>query len=122
MLENSINDGALYSYRFGTDSRPDVDGMLRLLKNYWQAVRSSSRTFGTSPRASRASPTAWELSASAFSWTRSPSNDEIEPDVTDFENHLQLIAPACAWTGGTWQLAPTPANGTTSRTHRATFR
>src|SRR5919198_1095258 len=38
MLENSISDGALYAYRFTDHGRPDVDGMLRILKDFWRAV------------------------------------------------------------------------------------
>jgi hypothetical protein len=32
--------------------------------------------------------------------------EQIEPDTADFEKHLQLIAPLCAWTSGSWKLGP----------------
>jgi hypothetical protein len=31
-------DGALYFYRFTDHGRPDVEGMLRIVKSFWRAV------------------------------------------------------------------------------------
>ena len=30
----------------------------------------------------------------------------MQPDVVDFVEHLELVAPVCAWTAGYWQLGP----------------
>jgi hypothetical protein len=30
----------------------------------------------------------------------------VQPDTVDFVEHLELVAPVCAWTGGSWQLGP----------------
>ena len=107
MLENSISDGALYSYRFGNDSRPDVEGMLRLLNNYWRAVSTVFEEAWDKPsRQSRLTHGLGIVSLGFVMDAITEQYDEIEPDVADFENHLQLIAPVCAWTGGNWQLGP----------------
>lgn len=54
MLENSISDGALYSYRFTDHGRPDTQGMLRILKGFWTAVsRVFDEAWDKPPRQSR---------------------------------------------------------------------
>ena len=53
MLENSLNDGTLYHFRKRGD-KPDVDGMVGLLTEFWSAVKESfSDAWGLPPRKSR---------------------------------------------------------------------
>jgi DGQHR domain-containing protein len=114
MLENSINDGALYSYRFGVERRPDVEGMLHILKHYWRAVSVVfADAWDRPPRQSRLTHGLGVVSLGFLMDAIAEQYEEIEPDVNDFEVHLRLIEPACAWTGGTWK----PVSYTNHRSH-----
>jgi DGQHR domain-containing protein len=107
MLENSISDGALYPYRFSDEGRPDVDGMLRILRNFWMAVsRVFEEAWDKSPRQSRLTHGLGVLSLGFLMDAIAEQFEQIEPDCADFETHLQLIAPLCAWTGGSWKFGP----------------
>ena len=109
MLENSISDGALYSYRFTDHGRPDVEGMLRIVKNFWQAVSQVfEEAWNKPPRQSRLTHGLGILSLGFLMDAIAEQFEQIEPESTDFERHLQLIAPRCAWTGGSWKLGPYP--------------
>ena len=107
MLENSISDGALYPYRFADHGRPDVDGMLRILKSFWTAVSCVfDEAWEKPPRQSRLTHGLGILSLGFLMDAIADQFEQIEPEVTDFVEHLQLIAPLCAWTGGAWKLGP----------------
>lgn len=107
MLENSISDGALYAYRFTDHGRPDLDGMLRILKPFWTAVSHVfDEAWNKPPRQSRLTHGLGIVSLGFLMDAIDEQFDEIEPDVSDFAEHLQLIAPLCAWTGGSWKLGP----------------
>jgi DGQHR domain-containing protein len=107
MLENSISDGALYPYRFRVDGRPDVEGMLRLLKDYWTAVAQVFRAaWDLPPRQSRLTHGLGIISLGFVMDAIAEQFEDDPPDVVDFVEHLELIAPACAWTGGHWQFGP----------------
>jgi DGQHR domain-containing protein len=107
MLENSISDGALYPYRFADQGRPDVDGMLRIVKNFWTAVsRVFEDAWDKPPRQSRLTHGLGILSLGFLMDAIAEQFEQIEPDSADFETHLQLIASLCAWTGGSWKLGP----------------
>ena len=87
MLENSISDGALYPYRFTDHGRPDVDGMLRILKDFWTAV---SQVFADAwdkpPRQSRLTHGLGILSLGFLMDAIAEQFEEIEPDIVDFES------------------------------------
>jgi DGQHR domain-containing protein len=107
MLENSISDGALYPYRFTDHGRPDTDGMLRILKPFWTAVSQVfDEAWNKPPRQSRLTHGLGIVSLGFLMDAIDEQFDEIEPDVSDFVEHLHLIAPLCAWTGGNWRLGP----------------
>jgi DGQHR domain-containing protein len=107
MLENSINDGVLYAYRYGDNKRPDVEGMLRILKSYWRAV---SVTFADAwDRPARQSRLTHGLGIVSLGFVMDAIAEQygaIEPDASDFEEHLELVVPLCAWTSGHWNLGP----------------
>jgi DGQHR domain-containing protein len=106
MLENSISDGALYPYRFTSKGRPDVDTMLRLVKDYWMAVSQVFReAWELPPRQSRLTHGLGIVSL-GFVMDAIAEQYQVQPDVVDFVEHLELIAPSCAWTSGYWQLGP----------------
>lgn len=107
MLENSISDGALYPYRFTNHGRPDVEGMLRILKNFWTAAsRVFEEAWDKPPRQSRLTHGLGISSLGFLMDAIAEQFEQIEPDSADFETHLQLISPLCAWTGGSWKLGP----------------
>ena len=108
MLENSISDGALYPYRFTDHGHPDIEGMLRILKDFWTAVSAGLR--------GRMGEAAAPVTADA----RARHPQPRLPDGRDrralrrrsnrpspsSRRTCDLIAPLCAWTGGTWKLGP----------------
>jgi DGQHR domain-containing protein len=107
MLENSISDGALYPYRFRSHGRPDVEGMLKILKSFWTAVsRVFADAWDKSPRQSRLTHGLGILSLGFLMDAIAEQFEEVEPDSADFEAHLHLIAPLCAWTTGSWKFGP----------------
>ena len=107
MLENSISDGALYSYRHTSHGRPDVEGMLRILKSFWEAVsRVFEDAWDKPPRQSRLTHGLGILSLGFLMDAIADEFEVMEPEVADFARHLELIAPLCAWTGGSWKLGP----------------
>jgi DGQHR domain-containing protein len=107
MLENSISDGALYPYRFADRGKPDIEGMLRILKSFWMAVSCVfEEAWEKPPRQSRLTHGLGILSLGFLMDAIADQFERIEPDSSDFETHLQLIAPLCAWTGGSWKLGP----------------
>ena len=107
MLENSISDGALYPYRFADHGKPDIDGMLRILKSFWTAVSCVFEdAWEKPPRQSRLTHGLGIMSLGFLMDAIADQFEQIEPEVTDFVEHLQLIAPRCAWTGGAWKLGP----------------
>ncbi len=107
MLENSISDGALYTYRFTDRGRPDVEGMLRILKSFWRAVSQVfQEAWEKPPRQSRLTHGLGILSLGFLMDAIADQFEQFEPDTSDFDAHLRLIAPLCAWTGGSWKLGP----------------
>jgi DGQHR domain-containing protein len=107
MLENSISDGALYPYRFSDHGRPDVAAMLRIVKDFWIAVSVVfEAAWDKPPRQSRLTHGLGILSLGFLMDAITEQFEQIEPDSADFATHLQLIAPLCAWTGGSWKFGP----------------
>jgi DGQHR domain-containing protein len=105
MLENSISDGALYSYRYADHARPDIEGMLRLLKDFWTAVSYVfADAWDLPPQRSRLTHGLGIASLGFLMDAIAEQFDEVEPETADFELHLQLIAQHCAWTKGSWRL------------------
>jgi len=107
MLENSISDGVLYSYRFTNEGRPDVEGMLRILKSFWRAASQVfEEAWDKPPPQSRLTHGLGIISLGFLMDAIADQFEELEPDASDFDAHLRLIAPICAWTGGSWKFGP----------------
>lgn len=106
MLENSLTNGALYQYRDGETGEGDIESMLLLVSNYWNAV---SETFGSAwklpPRQSRLVhgvgivSMGYLMDAAAVRWTKPGP-----PTKAFFEGEIQRIANLCHWTEGTWSF------------------
>jgi DGQHR domain-containing protein len=107
MLENSISDGALYTYRFTDQGRPDIDEMLQILKAFWGAVsRVFAEAWDKPPRQSRLTHGLGILSLGFLMDAIAEQFEQIEPDADDFEVHLRLVSGLCAWTSGSWKIGP----------------
>jgi DGQHR domain-containing protein len=106
-IEESLNSpaGALFPYRNLSTGDTDIDGIYALLLCYWRGVRA---TF----------PDAWGLPAQqsrlmhgvgirAMGRLMDRVMMQIDPKSTRcsdlVETELQLIAPSCRWTEGTWE-------------------
>lgn len=107
MLAISIEDGALYQWFDPDTGMGDAEAMLRLLKAFWYAVKQTfPDAWDVSPRRSRLVHGVGIVALGCLM-------DEISyvlrhdgvPAPRQFEDHLRLVADACAWTSGTWQLA-----------------
>jgi DGQHR domain-containing protein len=106
MLENSLNDGALYYLRDSETGEGDLHAMLRVIKAYWEAVRwIFPDAFGKPPRRSRLMHGVGVVSLGfvmdAIAEGIMPSR---LPEPEDFAAGLRPLAPICHWTSGTWKL------------------
>jgi DGQHR domain-containing protein len=107
MLEASITDGALYRFRDPATGAGDTEAMLELLFDFWEAVASVwPDEFDLPPRKSRLSHGAgiaalgYLLDAIVDRCVQDGSRADVDAFTTD----LQLIAPYCRWTSGTWEF------------------
>lgn len=106
LLEHSLSDGSLMHYTYTESGEPDIEGMVRLLNNYWGAVAD---TF----------PTAWKLPPSKSRLTHGAgmvsmgflmdaiaerADDHASITKAMFRDELERIAPICQWTEGEWQF------------------
>lgn len=107
MLENSLSDGALYTYRFSAGNGPRIEEMLRLVKDFWHAVADVFEdAWDKPPRQSRLTHGLGILSLGFLMDAIFDEYDAVSPGVDGFATQLALIAPICAWTGGDWRLGP----------------
>lgn len=104
MIQTSLADGCLYSYRNVTSSEIDIDGIHQALCLYWGAVRD-------------AFPDAWGKPASESRLMHGAGIRAmgrlmdrvlviVDPRRTDaaaeIRKHVDYVAPYCRWTSGTW--------------------
>jgi DGQHR domain-containing protein len=108
MLENSLSDGALYSYRDPATGTSDEDKMLDLLVAFWAAVRDVfADAWDKPPRQSRLMHGVGIVSLGfimdaiydRYSRKRVPGAD-------DFAHDLRALREVCRWTSGYWDLGP----------------
>jgi DGQHR domain-containing protein len=108
MLENSLSDGALYRFRGPDGAAGDVEGMLRVVKHFWEAVREVFRpAWHLPPRQSRLMHGAgvvalgFVMDAIADRHREAP----IAP-VESFFANLEPLRAVCRWTDGYWDFGP----------------
>lgn len=106
MLENSLTDGALYNLRDARTGTGDLDAMLMVLKDFWEAVHwVFDQAWGLPPRRSRLMHGVGIVSmgfvmdaiADRFLPDRFPTREE-------FADELRDLAPICRWTDGYWEF------------------
>src|SRR5215469_12813676 len=108
MLENSLSDGALYSYRDPATGMGDEDKMLDLVVAFWTAVRDVfADAWDKPPRQSRLMHGVGIVSLGfvmdaiydRYIRQRVPSEDDFAHDLTE-------LRELCRWTSGYWDLGP----------------
>jgi DGQHR domain-containing protein len=106
MLENSLYDGALYRFREPRTGEGEVESMLALLKNYWEAVRRTfPEAWGLPSRRSRLMHGVGIVSLGfVMDAVADHYGEELWPSVEQFAKDLEKLAPECAWTGGFWSF------------------
>lgn len=108
MLENSLADGALYRFRENSDPQYTAAQMLKLLANYWWAVREVFGTaWGLPPRKSRLMHGAGITSLGfLMDAVADRQRDCLIPLVEDFRKDLQPLTEVCRWSSGFWDFGP----------------
>ncbi len=106
MLGNSVSDGSLFRFRGSDDRAADVNGMLALLYAFWGAVKEAfPAAWGGNPRHSRLMHGAGIVAVGNLMdhlVVKHPRRGL--PKQADFAAGLATVAPACAWTQGTWKI------------------
>jgi DGQHR domain-containing protein len=108
MLENSLSDGALYSFRDPTTGTGDEEQMMSLLIAFWAAVSDVfADAWDKPPRQSRLMHGVGIVSLGfimdaifdRYSRKRAPS-------ALDFAHDLAELREVCRWTNGFWDFGP----------------
>lgn len=107
MIENSLEQGMLYRLRSGQDG-PDVDAILRVLKNFWGAVRDVFKdAWGVHPRKSRLMHGAGIVSLGfVMDWIGERHGPSCIPSRQEFAADLIQLKDVCRWTAGYWEFGP----------------
>jgi DGQHR domain-containing protein len=108
MLENSLSDGALYTFRDSATGAGDGEKMMNLLTAFWAAVRDVfNEAWDKPPRQSRLMHGVGIVSLGfimdaiydRYSRKRPPSKDDFAHDLTE-------LREVCRWTTGFWDFGP----------------
>jgi DGQHR domain-containing protein len=108
MLENSLSDGALYTFRDPATGAGDEERMMGLLVTFWAAVRDVfAEAWDKPPRQSRLMHGVGIVSLGfimdaifdRYSRNRLPNTD-------DFAKDLAELREVCRWTNGFWDFGP----------------
>jgi DGQHR domain-containing protein len=107
MLENSLNDGALYRCKL-RDGEVDTDGMLQLLFDFWEAVRTVFvESWNLPPSKSRLTHGVGIVS---MGYLMDAITDRFRnwgtPTIEQFAEDLTPLKPLCSWTSGYWDFGP----------------
>lgn len=108
MLENSLSDGALYSFRNAQTGECDEDGMLAVLRAFWRAVSHVFPEAWNKP--SRKSRLMHGVGIVSLGFLMDEIFDRYIrvriPDESDFANDLSALKDVCRWTSGFWNFGP----------------
>ena len=108
MLESSLSDGALYSFRDPQTGTGDEDQMMSLLVDFWSAVRSVfAAAWDKPPRQSRLMH---GVGIASLGFLMDAIYDRYIrnriPDEADFARDLAELTDVCRWTNGYWDFGP----------------
>jgi DGQHR domain-containing protein len=105
MLEHSLQDGALHSYRDPYTGTGDVHSMLELLRNFWAAVASVfEEAWELPPKRSRLTHGVGIVSMGFLMDAILDCFTDRIPNQAEFEEHLEPLSSVCRWTKGEWEL------------------
>ncbi|GAA4472908.1 hypothetical protein GCM10023170_093280 [Phytohabitans houttuyneae] len=104
MLQESYRHGCLYPYRNLSTGDTDVDGIHHALCIYWGAVRDAfPEAWGKPPTNSRLMHGAGIRAMGRLMDQVLGTIDVHQPgSAAEIRKHLDLVAPHCRWTSGTW--------------------
>ncbi|MFI6603541.1 DGQHR domain-containing protein DpdB [Nonomuraea sp. NPDC050536] len=107
MIQESLTSpsGALYPYRDIGRGETDFDGIIHALFTYWTAVRETfPDAWGKPPEKSRLMHGAGIRAMGRLMDRILGIVDPTRSDAPEtVRKHLELIAPHCRWTSGTWE-------------------
>jgi DGQHR domain-containing protein len=108
MLENSLSDGALYSFRDPRSGEGDEEQMMSLLVDFWSAVRSTfTDAWDKPPRQSRLMH---GVGIASLGFLMDAIYDRYirtrMPTQVDFASDLSDMRDTCRWTSGFWDFGP----------------
>jgi DGQHR domain-containing protein len=108
MLENSLSDGALYSFRDPMTGAGDEEMMMVLLISFWAAIRDVfADAWDKPPRQSRLMHGVGIVS---LGFIMDAIFDRYSrkrvPDRDDFTYDLMELRDVCRWTNGFWDFGP----------------
>jgi DGQHR domain-containing protein len=106
MLENSLSDGALYSFKKPGTQDAELERILELLHNYWSAVaRVFPEAWGLPARKSRLMHGAGIVS---MGYIMDTISDRLHgtrlPTTRQYETDLLPLKELCRWTAGHWDF------------------
>jgi DNA-sulfur modification-associated len=106
MLENSLSDGAMYSFRNPQTGECDEDAMLVVLKDFWRAVSHVfPEAWDKPPRQSRLMHGAGIASLGFLMDTIFDRYIRVRiPVERDFARDLTPLTAVCRWTSGLWDF------------------
>jgi len=106
MLENSINDGALYRFKTFSNSEEGFIKSITFLKTYWNAVEKVfPNAWGRKPDKSRLSHGIGIIALGYLMDSIADKYRSVEiPPVEVFIGELSALRPFCAWTEGQWDF------------------
>lgn len=108
MLDNSLNDGALFRFCDKEEDRGDVESMMEMLQNFWRAVgKVFPGAWNQSSRQSRLMHGAGIISMGVLMDTIAERHRKTGiPSEEQFAADLYPLAEYCRWTDGYWEFAP----------------
>jgi DGQHR domain-containing protein len=107
MLENSLTDGALHSYRDANTGGGQTENMLVLVKTFWTAVSTVfADAWALPPRKSRLTHGVGMISTSfVMDAIADVLVEQGELDLEGFVTELSRLDEVCHWTAGVWEMA-----------------
>ena len=106
-IENSLTDGCLYYLRDPDTGSGDIEGMLDLLKDYWNAVKMVfHEAWGQPPRRSRLMHGVGIMSMGFVmdAITDSYVAKHQWPEQFDYVTEIKPLLDYCSWTTGHWRF------------------
>lgn len=106
MIQESLTSpsGCLYPYRDVRQNETDFDGIIHALVTYWSAVRDTfPDSWGKPPSKSRLMHGAGIRAMGRLMDRILGTVDARDAHADEtIRKHLELVAPHCCWTSGTW--------------------